>query len=101
MQHSAMQPARSAKRSSQRTTTLSSVPSAERRTIATATARRTLHQRGAAPYGKSWESVQEAEKEKEERSTTASALRCPKCSTINPPDSVFCQICGTKLEENR
>ena len=25
-------------------------------------------------------------------------LRCPKCNTLNPYDGIFCQVCGTRLE---
>ena len=27
-----------------------------------------------------------------------SNLKCPKCGTVNPEGSMFCQECGTKLD---
>ena len=27
------------------------------------------------------------------------ALRCPRCGTVNPPHGIFCQICGSKLND--
>ena len=42
------------------------------------------------------ETAQHAE---EQRYDGSAALRCPKCGTVNPPDGLFCQICGYRLHD--
>lgn len=38
--------------------------------------------------------------EDERRYDGTAQLRCSKCGTINPPEGIFCQICGCRLGEN-
>lgn len=39
-------------------------------------------------------------KPEEERFCAAVPHRCPKCATMNPPEGIFCQICGYPLKDN-
>ena len=45
--------------------------------------------------GESWEAYQSAQQPYDGEA----ALRCPKCGTTNPPDGLFCQICGYRLHD--
>lgn len=49
--------------------------------------------------GESW-APEAAAAAEEQKLDGARPLRCSRCSTINPPETVYCQICGNKLEEN-
>ena len=46
----------------------------------------------------SW-SAQGAQREEEQKYDGNAPLRCSKCGTINPPDGIFCQICGCRLSD--
>lgn len=46
--------------------------------------------------GDAWE---ESRAQQEQKYDGAAPLRCPKCGTVNPPDGLFCQICGYRLRD--
>lgn len=49
--------------------------------------------------GQSWQPEDQA-RENEQRYDGKAPLRCSRCGTVNPPEGIFCQICGAKLTEN-
>ena len=56
-----------------------------------------LHQKG-----ESWQPPQKAPHEEEEsRYDGRAAMRCSRCGTVNSPDRLFCEVCGTPLNREQ
>lgn len=47
--------------------------------------------------GESWQPPRKAPHEEESRYDSHASLRCPRCGTVNSPDRLFCEVCGTPL----
>ncbi len=47
--------------------------------------------------GESWQPPKTAAEEAEERCDGMASRRCSRCGTINGPDKLFCEVCGTPL----
>ena len=47
--------------------------------------------------GESWQPPKTAAEEAEERCDGMASRRCSRCGTLNSPDKLFCEVCGTPL----
>ncbi len=47
--------------------------------------------------GESWQPPKTAAQEAQERCDGMASCRCSRCGTLNSPDSLFCEVCGTPL----
>lgn len=47
--------------------------------------------------GESWQPPKTAAEEAEERCDGMASRRCSRCGTLNGPDKLFCEVCGTPL----
>lgn len=48
--------------------------------------------------GKQWE---DPKKHTEEAEQSTDPKKCPKCSAPNPPEGIFCQVCGYPMRNNK
>ncbi len=49
--------------------------------------------------GESWQPPKSAAEEAEERCDGMASRRCSRCGTVNNPDKLFCEVCGTPLNQ--
>ncbi|MGI5894403.1 MAG: RING finger protein [Candidatus Merdivicinus sp.] len=47
--------------------------------------------------GESWQPPQKAPHEEESKYDSHISMRCSRCGTVNSPDKLFCEVCGTPL----
>lgn len=49
--------------------------------------------------GENWRPPQKAPHEEETRYDSRASARCSRCGTVNDPDRLFCEVCGTPLNQ--